>query len=80
MTRFNAFLGDTPPPLAFLPNAGQLRLSWPVTSSSFVLQFAPDLRPQSWTDAVGVLGVETNEFAMTNQITLTNRFFRLRKP
>ena len=80
VTRFRPFTGDAPPPLAFAPIAGQLRLSWPLNSSSFILQVAPDLRSQSWTDAVGVLGVEATEFAMTNQVTLTNRFFRLRKP
>ncbi|MFA6545891.1 MAG: immunoglobulin domain-containing protein, partial [Limisphaerales bacterium] len=80
LTRFNAFAGDAPPALSFSPVTGQLRLSWPVGSSSFILQVAPDLRPQSWTDAVGVLGVESSDFAMTNQVTLTNRFFRLRKP
>ncbi|MEQ2009602.1 MAG: immunoglobulin domain-containing protein [Limisphaerales bacterium] len=80
LTRFRPFTGDAPPPLNFTPAAGQLRLAWPLDSASFILQVAPDLRPQSWTDAVGVLGVETSEFAMTNQVTLTNRFFRLRKP
>lgn len=80
VTRFRPFTGDTPPPLNFAPIAGQLRLSWPLNSSSFILQVAPDLRSQSWRDAVGVLGVEATEFAMTNQVTLTNRFFRLRKP
>ncbi len=80
LTRFNAFAGDAPPALGALPAAGQLRLSWPLGSSSFILQAAPDLRPQSWVDVVGVLGVETSEFAMTNAVTRTNRFFRLRKP
>lgn len=80
VTRFRPFTGDAPPPLNFLPAAGQLRLSWPLTSSSFILQVANDLRPQSWTDVVGVLAVDASEFAMTNQLTLTNRFFRLRKP
>ena len=80
VTRFRPFTGDAPPPLSFLPSAGQLRLSWPLNSSSFILQVAPDLRPQSWTDVVGVLGVEASEFAMTNAISTTNRFFRLRKP
>lgn len=80
LTRFNAFAGDAPPALGAVPAAGKLRLSWPLGSSSFILQVAPDLRPQSWTDAVGVLGVENSELAMTNQVTLTNRFFRLRKP
>ncbi len=80
LTRFNAFAGDAPPALDARPAAGQLRLSWPLGSSSFILQAAPDLRPQSWVDVVGVLGVETNELAMTNAVTRTNRFFRLRKP
>lgn len=80
VTRFRPFTGDAPPPLSFLPSAGQLRLSWPLNSSSFILQVAPDLRPQSWTNVVGVLGVEASEFAMTNAISTTNRFFRLRKP
>ncbi len=80
LTRFRPFTGAAPPPLNFTPAAGQLRLSWPLGSASFILQVAPDLRAQSWTDAVGLLGVETSEFAMTNQVTLTNRFFRLRKP
>jgi hypothetical protein len=80
LTRFNAFAGDAPPPLNFLPVSGQLRLSWPLGASSYILQTAPDLRPQSWTDALGVLGVESSEFAMTNQVPVTNRFFRLRKP
>lgn len=80
VARFNAFAGDAPPTLGFLPLSGQLRLSWPLGSSSYILQGAPDLRPQSWVDLVGVLGVENSEFAMTNQVPVTNRFFRLRKP
>jgi len=80
VTRFRPFTGDAPPPLNFAPAAGQLRLAWPLTSSSFILQAASDLRPESWTDVVGVLAVDAGEFAMTNQLALTNRFFRLRKP
>ncbi|KAF0175877.1 MAG: peptidase domain protein [Limisphaerales bacterium] len=80
VARFNAFAGDAAPTLGFLPLSGQLRLSWPLGSSSYILQGAPDLRPQSWVDLVGVLGVENSELAMTNQVPVTNRFFRLRKP
>lgn len=81
LTRFNPFSGDAQPTLlGLVPAAGQLRLSWPVGASSYILQVAPDLRPQSWTDVLGVLGVENTELAMTNQVTFTNRYFRLRKP
>ncbi|MBI5800331.1 MAG: immunoglobulin domain-containing protein [Verrucomicrobia bacterium] len=80
VTRFNAFAGDAAPTLGLLPMGGQLRLSWPLGSSSYILQVAPDLRAQSWADFLGVLGVENSELAMTNQVPVTNRFFRLRKP
>lgn len=80
VTRFNAFTGDAAPTLGLLPMGGLLRFSWPLGSSSYVLQSAPDLNPQSWTDVIGVLGVESSSLAMTNQVPLTNRFFRLRKP
>lgn len=80
VTRFNAFAGDASPTLGLLPMGGQVRFSWPLGSSSYILQAAPDLRPQSWVDVLGVLGVENTSLAMTNQVPVTNRFFRLRKP
>ena len=80
VTRFNAFTGDAPPTLNLLPMGGQVRFSWPLGSSSYILQAAPDLNPQSWVDVLGVLGVENTSLAMTNQVPATNRFFRLRKP
>lgn len=80
VTRFNAFAGDVSPTLGLLPMGGQVRFSWPLGSSSYILQAAPDLRPQSWVDVLGVLGVENTDLAMTNQVPVTNRFFRLRKP
>ena len=80
VTRFNAFAGDGSPTLGLLPMGGQVRFSWPLGSSSYILQAAPDLRPQSWVDVLGVLGVENTDLAMTNQVPVTNRFFRLRKP
>jgi M6 family metalloprotease-like protein len=80
VTRFNTYTGDAPPTLGLLPMGGQLRFSWPLGSSSYILQSAPDLNPQSWVDVLGVLGVENSSLAMTNQVPVTNRFFRLRKP
>ena len=80
VTRFNAFAGDASPTLGLLLMGGQVRFSWPLGFSSYILQAAPDLRPQSWVDVLGVLGVENTDLAMTNQVPVTNRFFRLRKP
>ena len=80
VTRFNAFAGDASPTLGLLLMGGQVRFSWPLGFPSYILQAAPDLRPQSWVDVLGVLGVENTDLAMTNQVPVTNRFFRLRKP
>ena len=80
ITRFNAFGGDAPPPLLARPNGGQLRLSWPTGSSSFILQTATNLFNPVWVDAIGSLSVETNELVMTNAPGPVNRFYRLRKP
>jgi len=81
VARFNAFTGDAPPPLAFRPSpAGQLRLSWPSGSSSFILQSSPSLLNPVWTDVIGDLLVQTNELVLTNTPGPVNRFYRLRKP
>ncbi|MBI5799513.1 MAG: immunoglobulin domain-containing protein [Verrucomicrobia bacterium] len=80
LTRFSNFTGDTPPSLLVVPQAGQLRLSWPVGASSFILQTTPSLLNPTWTDALGSLLVETNDLVMTNTPGPANRFFRLRKP
>lgn len=81
VARFNAFTGDAPPPLAFRPApTGQLRLSWPAGSSSFILQSSPSLLNPVWTDVIGDLLVQTNELVLTNTPGPVNRFYRLRKP
>jgi|GEM_PF-1407407 len=81
VARFNAFTGDAPPPLAFQPSpAGQLRLSWPSGSSSFILQSSPTLFNPVWTDVIGDLLVQTNDLVLTNTPGPVNRFYRLRKP
>lgn len=80
LTRFNAFAGDAPPPLLARPGGGQLRLSWPTGSPSFILQTATNLLNPVWVDAVGSLTIETNELVMTNAPGPVNRFYRLRKP
>ncbi|NBV21840.1 MAG: hypothetical protein EBS05_07955 [Proteobacteria bacterium] len=80
VAHFNAFAGATTPTLGFLPGSGRLRLSWPLGSSSYVLQTTTNLLSPTWTDVLGELGVETNDFAMTNGINGAKQFFRLRKP
>ncbi|MBI5800330.1 MAG: hypothetical protein HZA92_06320 [Verrucomicrobia bacterium] len=80
LVRYNAYTGNPAPSLSIRPIGTKFRLSWPVASPGYLPQLAPDLRAQSWSDAFEVLGVEASEFAMTNQFTSTNRFFRLRRP
>jgi hypothetical protein len=60
--------------------ASGLALSWPVSSTGFVLESADSLPTPTWT-AVPVLPVlNSDQNLVTNALTSSHKFFRLRKP
>ena len=58
----------------------ELVLSWPTNQVGFTLQSTVDLVPSSnWIDSTNLPGVDSGQFMVTNSISGSARFFRLRK-
>ena len=54
-------------------------IAWPTNATGFVLQSADRLSPANWTEVTNTVGVVGSEHTLTNSLSATNRFFRLRK-
>ncbi|TXT50725.1 MAG: BNR repeat-containing protein [Limisphaerales bacterium] len=79
--RFNSFIGGAATPtLSFAVSGGQLVISWPVSSSAFILQSATSLGLQNWVDATNTLTIINNDFVTTNALGSGPFFLRLRRP
>jgi alpha-tubulin suppressor-like RCC1 family protein len=76
-------IGTVPllPTLNAKSNGNELILSWLTNAAGFTLQSAPSLAPPvTWSDSTNPAVVIGKQFAITNTISGTSRFYRLRKP
>ena len=60
--------------------AGKVRLSWPTTAAGYRLDFTPNLSPTNWTAVSNEPIVIAPNYNVTNDVTSSNGFYRLRKP
>jgi YVTN family beta-propeller protein len=71
--------GDVPAPnLRIAKGTGNAVVAWSTNASGYVLEQATNVAPANWATETSVRGVVAGEFNVTNAITSTNRFFRLR--
>jgi hypothetical protein len=78
--QFNALVSGPAPTLSIVVSDSKAILSWPSTTpASYVLEAAPALVGQTWTNAGSPSTVGTN-FVVTNALSTEASFFRLRKP
>jgi hypothetical protein len=71
--------GDLPAPQLHIAATGAgAVVSWPTNVTGFVLERAPNL-PANWSPDTNLRGRSGNEFNVTNALSLTNLFFRLRE-
>ena len=69
-----------PPTLKANQVANQILLSWPTNSVGFTLQSTLNLNPTViWTDSTNTAAVVGGQFVVTNNISGSARFYRLRK-
>jgi hypothetical protein len=69
-----------PPPLtARLTGANELDITWPATSSAFVLEVSADLRAGSWLAVLQSPVVANGQSSLKQTPGLGSRFYRLRK-
>lgn len=65
------------PSLRIASMGGNSVVAWPTNAAGFLLEQTTAL-PDSWVPETSVRSVINTEFAITNVVTPTNRFFRLR--
>ena len=78
-----ALLGTAPllPTLKAQPTGNQLILTWPTNAAGFTLQSTLNLTPPvTWTDATNPPAVVGPQFTVTNSLSGSARFYRLRQP
>lgn len=85
--RVNSYAGEIriasfqpQPVMNIMPTEGNLKLSWIIPSTDFVLQSSPDL--SSWTDLTNqpVLNLTNLQDEVTLPLSAGNEFFRLKTP
>ncbi len=64
--------------LATLP-ASRVRLAWPTSAAGHVLEATPDLETTNWSTVSNAPIVSGTNFLVTNSLTASNRFYRLRR-
>ena len=68
------------PPLRIAPVSGAAAVvAWGTNAPGFLLERAQTLPPTNWAPDTGVRGVVGGEFQVTNSLSLSNLFFRLRE-
>ncbi len=80
LTRFNQFVGGGVPALGFQRIGAQLRMRWPLASSSFILQSATNLLAPVWVDETNTLNLSGTDLETDVPVGNKVRFYRLRKP
>ncbi len=72
--------GDEPlPALRISRSATNALITWGTNASGFVLEAASALPPINWSADTSLRGIWGAEFTVTNSMTATNRFFRLKQ-
>jgi YVTN family beta-propeller protein len=72
--------GDEPrPSLRIASGSGSAIIAWPTNRAGYVLERATSLPSTSWNPDTSVRGVVGSEFNVTNSLTSSNLFFRLRE-
>jgi len=67
-----------PPLLRATRNGTNVAVSWPASTVGFLLQSENVLSSVNWTDATNSVAVVGSENTVTNSVSNTNKFFRLR--
>jgi hypothetical protein len=71
--------GDVPPPsLRITQVSTNALVAWSTNAAGFVLERTVSLPPTNWWTDTNLRGLVGNEFAITNALSPTNYFFRLR--
>ncbi len=71
--------GDAPAPNLRIARAtGNAVVAWSTNAAGYVLEQTTNVAPANWSTETSVRGVVAGEFNVTNALTSTNRFFRLR--
>jgi YVTN family beta-propeller protein len=71
--------GDVPPPMLNVArNANTTILNWPLSASSFDLQFTESLFPPAWSNSPDPIEIVGTQNYLTNSASGGTRFFRLR--
>ena len=65
------------PGIAAKQTGNQIICNWPSTPTNYVLQTANSLNNPAWFMATNSPPISSNQFAVTNQVTTTNQFYRL---
>jgi hypothetical protein len=72
--------GDVPPPSLRIARAATNSIvAWSTNASGFVLERSSSLPATNWSPETSVRGVAGAEYNVTNALTQTNRFFRLKE-
>ena len=64
--------------LATLP-ASRVRIAWPTSAAGHVLEATPSFEPTNWSTVSNAPIVSGTNFLVTNSVTASNRFYRLRR-
>ncbi len=65
--------------LATLP-ANRVRLAWPTAAAGYQLDATPNLETTNWSVVTNQPLVSGTNFLVTNSLSASNRFYRLRRP
>lgn len=72
--------GDvTPPELHIVRTTDRVVISWPTNQSGFVLERTTALPAKQWQPDTSARGIVGGDFSVTNSVTSSNLFFRLRE-
>ena len=73
--------GDVPPPSLQINVAGANSvLTWPYSAAGFGLEFTPTLAPSAWSNVTDPLEIISGRNYVTNPVSPSARFYRLRLP
>ncbi len=79
-TIFKIYPPDQIPSLQISLVGGQAQLSWPVSATGFMLESNPNLGTTNWTAVTDAPATNGIQIFLSEPITGTNQFYRLRHP
>ena len=80
MAGSNAVPVDEPPTLGYARQGSSLFLSWPTNSAGYSLRYVTNVAGTNWLPTSPAPVVVGGQYMVTNVMTNTGRFYRLRKP